>query len=351
MAIAVKLDDLLHDRRMTLTELADRVGHDAGQPLDPQDRQGARDPLLDARCDLRARSRASPATFSGSRPSKQNASHRQSRTNGAQADETSSHTDHHVSALDPPLLIALGGRSRPRDRAGNRLCLRGPAHPGRLALRNAGARRAAVGAGHHPSRGDPCVWRPCPPHAGERDLSAAGSPPTPAAPLFWVWTLIALGASGMLSVVLSARALWSLRRGRRDLQVSMLLPIHVAAGGLALVLGAVALSGEEGRDHPPPQRAAVRLRHARHGRHRLDPGVLKSRDECGRRLDDGLLCRHGADDRPPRVAMDPRYQRCGADGRGRARALRIVAGVKAFNIPGRSSTVSRSSCTSSSPPS
>lgn len=26
--------------------------------------------------------------------------------------------------------------------------------------------------------------------------------------LFWVWTLIALGASGMLSLVLSARALW-----------------------------------------------------------------------------------------------------------------------------------------------
>ena len=26
MAIAVKLDDLLHDRRMTLTELGDRVG-------------------------------------------------------------------------------------------------------------------------------------------------------------------------------------------------------------------------------------------------------------------------------------------------------------------------------------
>ena len=30
--------------------------------------------------------------------------------------------------------------------------------------------------------------------------------------LFWVWTHIALDASGMLSVVLSARALWSLRR-------------------------------------------------------------------------------------------------------------------------------------------
>ena len=26
MAIAVKLDDILHDRRMTLTQLADRVG-------------------------------------------------------------------------------------------------------------------------------------------------------------------------------------------------------------------------------------------------------------------------------------------------------------------------------------
>ena len=31
--------------------------------------------------------------------------------------------------------------------------------------------------------------------------------------LFWVWTNIALGASGMVSIVLSARALWSLRRG------------------------------------------------------------------------------------------------------------------------------------------
>jgi len=31
---------------------------------------------------------------------------------------------------------------------------------------------------------------------------------------FWVWTNIALGATGMLSVVLSARALWSLRRSQ-----------------------------------------------------------------------------------------------------------------------------------------
>jgi hypothetical protein len=32
---------------------------------------------------------------------------------------------------------------------------------------------------------------------------------------FWVWTNIALGASGMLSFVLSARAFWSLRRGQK----------------------------------------------------------------------------------------------------------------------------------------
>jgi hypothetical protein len=32
--------------------------------------------------------------------------------------------------------------------------------------------------------------------------------------LFWVWTNIALGASGMLSLVLSVRALWNLRRGQ-----------------------------------------------------------------------------------------------------------------------------------------
>ena len=30
---------------------------------------------------------------------------------------------------------------------------------------------------------------------------------------FWVWTNFALGASGMLSVVLSVRALWRLRHG------------------------------------------------------------------------------------------------------------------------------------------
>ena len=31
---------------------------------------------------------------------------------------------------------------------------------------------------------------------------------------FFVWTLIALGVTGLFSVILSARGLWSLRRGR-----------------------------------------------------------------------------------------------------------------------------------------
>jgi hypothetical protein len=31
---------------------------------------------------------------------------------------------------------------------------------------------------------------------------------------FWVWTLIALGVTALVSVILSARGLWSLRRGQ-----------------------------------------------------------------------------------------------------------------------------------------
>jgi hypothetical protein len=34
--------------------------------------------------------------------------------------------------------------------------------------------------------------------------------------LFWVWTNIALGATGMLSLVLSTRALWNFRRGQPE---------------------------------------------------------------------------------------------------------------------------------------
>jgi amino acid transporter len=34
---------------------------------------------------------------------------------------------------------------------------------------------------------------------------------------FWVWTLLALGVCAVFSVILSARGLWSLRRGRHRL--------------------------------------------------------------------------------------------------------------------------------------
>jgi hypothetical protein len=47
VAIAVKLDDLLHDRRMTLTELADRVDI-TGQSLDPRPARRAQDSTADA---------------------------------------------------------------------------------------------------------------------------------------------------------------------------------------------------------------------------------------------------------------------------------------------------------------
>jgi hypothetical protein len=38
--------------------------------------------------------------------------------------------------------------------------------------------------------------------------------PNSSGALFWVWTLIALGASGMLSVALTVRRLWSLGRAQ-----------------------------------------------------------------------------------------------------------------------------------------
>jgi putative transcriptional regulator len=65
--VTVKLDDLLHDRRMTLTELADRVGVTLANFS--QDRQGGRDPLLHARSDLRR------ARVAARRPSRVRAEH------------------------------------------------------------------------------------------------------------------------------------------------------------------------------------------------------------------------------------------------------------------------------------
>ena len=87
----------------------------------------------------------------------------------------------------------------------------------------------------------------------------------------------------------------------------MLLPIHIAAGGLAMVLGAVALFVKKGGTIH--RRSGMLFVYAMlvMGITASILGFLKSPadGECGRRLHDGLLCRHGADDRPPRVAMDP----------------------------------------------
>jgi 3-beta hydroxysteroid dehydrogenase/isomerase family len=59
------------------------------------------------------------------------------------------------STLDPVHGISPDGRHRPRDGAVRGLNPRWGAHPGRLAVRNAGARRAAIGVRHHPPRVDP----------------------------------------------------------------------------------------------------------------------------------------------------------------------------------------------------
>ena len=67
MAILVRLDEQLHARRMTLTELARARRHHPRQPVDPEDRQGQGDPLLHARSDLH-RARVRPATCSPSIP-------------------------------------------------------------------------------------------------------------------------------------------------------------------------------------------------------------------------------------------------------------------------------------------
>ena len=78
-----------------------------------------------------------------------------------------------------------------------------------------------------------------------------------------------------------------------------LLPIHVAAGGLALVLGAVALLVKKGGTIH--RRSGLLFVCAM-----LVMGISAAiLGNVGRRLHDGLLCRHGADDRPPRVAHGP----------------------------------------------
>jgi hypothetical protein len=51
--------------------------------------------------------------------------------------------------------------------------------------------------------------------AGLPVLHTAGGPRSAGRGLFFVWTLLALGATGVFSIALSARGLWGTIRGRR----------------------------------------------------------------------------------------------------------------------------------------
>src|SRR6267378_937909 len=62
--------------------------------------------------------------------------------------ETQRYVNHHVSALDPLHDVSPDGRHHPRDGLGRGLKPVWGANPGRLAVRNAGARRTAIGVRH-----------------------------------------------------------------------------------------------------------------------------------------------------------------------------------------------------------
>ena len=51
-------------------------------------------------------------------------------------------------------------------------------------------------------------------HMSGKGLTGGRIPANSSGALFWVWTNIALGASGMVSLILAARVLWGTRRSR-----------------------------------------------------------------------------------------------------------------------------------------
>ncbi|MEO7416543.1 MAG: helix-turn-helix transcriptional regulator [Thermoanaerobaculia bacterium] len=86
MAIAVKLDDLLHDRRMTLTDLAERIGMTLANLsiLKTGKARAIRFSTLDAICEALS---CQPGDLLRFDPGQEDASDRQRRANGSQADE------------------------------------------------------------------------------------------------------------------------------------------------------------------------------------------------------------------------------------------------------------------------
>jgi hypothetical protein len=109
--------------------------------------------------------------------------------------------------------LALGGRGRPRERARHDLCRGGLVilfvwlyATVALAERRLGLWILLVGG--ILGSGVPIL------HMQGKGL-LGGAPDNPVGAFFWVWTLIALAPISMISVVLSARGLWALRRGIR----------------------------------------------------------------------------------------------------------------------------------------
>ncbi|HTG36396.1 MAG TPA: helix-turn-helix transcriptional regulator [Thermoanaerobaculia bacterium] len=86
MAIAVKLDDLLHDRRMTLTDLAERIGMTLANLsiLKTGKARAIRFSTLEAICEALS---CQPGDLLRFDPGQEDASDRQRGANGAQADE------------------------------------------------------------------------------------------------------------------------------------------------------------------------------------------------------------------------------------------------------------------------
>jgi hypothetical protein len=81
--------------------------------------------------------------------------------------EAQLHVNHRVAALDPLLYVSPGGRHPPGDRAGNSHKPHCGAHLCVLAVRNASARRTAIGVYHHPPRRAFFVGRPPRTHEGQ----------------------------------------------------------------------------------------------------------------------------------------------------------------------------------------
>src|SRR5258708_39195643 len=80
------------------------------------------------------------------------------------SNETQHFVNHRISVLDPLVDLSPVGRHRPRHGKRRDLKPCRCAHSGRLALRNAGARRTAIRVRHHPAWVAPWIRHPHHPH-------------------------------------------------------------------------------------------------------------------------------------------------------------------------------------------